>query len=299
MNKSNTSESLDIGKLREWIGREQETRDIITPRLMAEFNSCFDDAWSPGTAACAGIIPGLHWCLTPDTPALTSLDEDGHVARGEFLPPVPLPHRLWAGGRLEFFDALLVGDEVRRTSTVQDVTLKEGRSGPLCFVMVRHEFTTSRGPALTERQDIVYRDHSRNNGTTDLGKKNDDAAAGNESREKPVPVFTKSITAGPVFLFRYSALTFNGHRIHYDSDYCRAQGYPGLLIHGPLQATLLMRCAASIRDGETPHVFDYRAVRPLFAGTGFSINAAEHPGGLELWTEDAEGNTAMTARAGW
>lgn len=298
MNTSNAFEALDIDRLREWIGREQEARDTVTPRLIAELNSCFEEAWSPGAADLSGSLPGLHWCLTPDIPGLASLDADGHVARGGFLPPVPLPHRLWAGGRLEIFDRMHEGDEVRRLSTVQDVTLKEGRSGPLCFVTVRHEYTTSRGRALTERQDIVYRDHTRNDGTSNRGTKNG-TAAGKASREKPMPKFSKMITAGPVCLFRYSALTFNGHRIHYDSDYCRAQGYPGLLIHGPLQATLLLRCAASIRDGESPRVFDYRAARPLFAGTDFSINAAEHPEGLELWTEDVHGNTAMTARASW
>lgn len=292
MNISKTSESLDIDVLRQWIGREQVAHDVVTPRLIAEWSSCFDDTATTDTATDTGPFPGLHWCLTPETPHLKSLDADGHIARGGFLPPISLPHRLWAGGRLEHLDSLHVGDEVRRRSMVEDVILKQGRSGPLCFVMVRHEFTTSRGRALTERQDIVYREHNPRD-------KANDFRAEIQSRLNPTPLISIPATAGPVLLFRFSALTFNGHRIHYDSDYCRAQGYPGLLIHGPLQATLLLRCAAVARNGKTPRVFDYRAVRPLFDGTDFSINAVEIPDGLDLWIADVQGNTAMSARASW
>lgn len=291
MKPYNSSSSMDIEKLQQWIGREQESQDLVTPRLIAQLNSCFDD---PGALVepVQHWYPGLHWAIAPDSAPLSSLDEDGHIARGGFLPPVPLPHRMWAGGRLEYLDPLCVGDAVSRRSRVEDVTIKQGRSGVLCFVAVRHEFSTPRGPALTERQDIVYRDRT----TSDVPVSGNN---GTQPDHESGSIVSRTFTAGPVLLFRYSALTFNGHRIHYDHDYCRAQGYPGLLVHGPLQATLLLRLAASLQDGVLPRVFTYRSLRPLFEGPQCSINAARHPDGLQLWTADGEGVITMSAQATW
>ena len=292
MNSLTSPDSLDIDRLRQWIGREQAARDVVTPRVIAQFNACFDDPAvpaGPGTEALS--YPGLHWALAVDTPSLASLDVDGHVARGTFLPPVPLPNRMWAGGRLEHLDPLRAGDTVWRRSRIADISIKQGRSGVLCFVSVRHEFTTQRGQTLSERQDIVYRDQ----GT--------DSAAGNDPNTQTadkdsVPTASWTLSAGPPQLFRYSALTFNGHLIHYDRDFCRAQGYPGLLVHGPLQATLLLRLAASLHDGALPRVFSYRALRPLFEGVAFSVNAAPGDDGLELWIAE-DGGATMRAQAHW
>ena len=297
MKPSTHSDSLDIGKLRQWIGREQESQDLVTPRLIAQLNACFDD---PGAAAEPApeqsSFPGLHWVLAPDNAPLASLDEDGHIARGGFLPPVPLPHRMWAGGQLQHLDPLRLGDTVWRRSRVEDVTVKQGRSGVLCFVAVRHEFTTARGMALTERQDIVYRDQT----TTDTAARgNAGMQPGTQAAHESVPMVSRTFDAGPVLLFRYSAVTFNGHRIHYDHDYCRTQGYPGLLVHGPLQATLLLRLGAALHHGALPRVFSYRSLRPLFAAAACSVNAARQADGLELWTADGGGAAAMQARAAW
>lgn len=288
MTPSSPPESLDIDKLRQWIGREQEAHDVVTPRLIEQWHACFDDPAGTRQESETGGFPGLHWALALDATPLASMDGDGHMARGLFLPPVPLRDRLWAGGRLEHLDPLRVGDEVWRRSRIEDIAVKQGRSGILCFIKVRHEFTTQRGPAVIERQDIVYKDHAA------------EGAAGQTrtGARTAVPTASWTLNAGPLQLFRYSALTFNGHLIHYDRDFCRAQGYPGLLVHGPLQATLLLRLASSMQSGALPRVFDYRAQRPLFEGVQFSVNAAPGDPGLDLWTADSEGAT-MLAQARW
>ena len=166
------------------------------------------------------------------------LGPDGHPTRGGFLPPVPLPRRMWAGGELEFFEPLRVGDDSKRTSRITDVTIKTGSTGTLCFVSVEHIVSTPRGMALRERQDIVYRD---------MG-----GAAPSAKAPPPAPVakHRESHVSDPVLLFRYSALTFNGHRIHYDRDYVtKVEGYPGLIFHGPLQAALIVEFAAKLHGG--------------------------------------------------
>jgi 3-methylfumaryl-CoA hydratase len=168
------------------------------------------------------------------------------------------------------------------------VQVKQGRSGNLCFVTVEHDYATARGPALTERQDIVYRE-AESPSRTD----------GGPEPPRPAPHWQRNLTADAVMLFRYSALTFNGHRIHYDRSYCReVENYAGLVVHGPLQATLLVEHAIAAR-GAAPRRFTFRAVRPLFDGSEFSLNAAEDGGGLSLWIADETGLATMTATAQW
>ena len=219
---------------------------------------------------------------------MSQIGPDGHPARGGFLPPVPLPRRMWAGGRLELIDPLRVGDEVKRSSRIRDVTLKSGSSGALCFVTVDHEFSTARGVAVARAsRHRLSRRHA--------GKR---SGAPRPRRQKAGGKFPRPDRRS-VLLFRYSALTFNGHRIHYDQPYVTGvEGYPGLIVHGPLQMSLLIDYAAHLR-GKTPAAVDYRGVRPLFDGP-FSINAkvAENDG-LELWTADVSGVPAMTATASW
>lgn len=275
---------IDIAYLRKWIGRTETVADIVTPRLVAGLRATLDE--SPGSSEAGAAAPlGLHWCLAPEIAPISELGPDGHAALGDFLPPVPLSHRMWAGGRVDFAAPLKVGDRVTRRSVIDDVQAKEGRSGPLCFVTVRHEYETEAAPRLSERQDIVYRN-----------------AASGGSRPAPradqTPRWQETASAGPVRLFRYSALTFNGHRIHYDRPYCEAEGYPGLLVHGPWQATLLLQMAERIH-GTAPAIFDYRAVSPLYDGADFTLNAAESADGLKLWVADAEGRTTLRAEAIW
>jgi 3-methylfumaryl-CoA hydratase len=282
------TEPLDLDHLRQWIGRSEQVSDIVTAQLVKGLRATlFLDIGlpEPGDAAPHTV----HWCLAQPVYPMDMLGPDGHPTRGGFLPPVPLPRRMWAGGQLQFLDPLRVGDEVTRSSTIADVTLKTGSTGALCFVTVQHVITTARGVAIRDRQDIVYRDIPS-------------AAASPTNPAAPPPAAKHHEThlADPVLLFRYSALTFNGHRIHYDRDYVtQVEGYPGLIVHGPLQAALLVECAAKLRDGAAPKTFAYRGVQPLFDGADFSVNANDTAEGLELWTAKSDGTPTMKATATW
>lgn len=278
------AETLDMETLRQWIGRTETARDLVTPQKARELRATLD--LEPGQPQIGDETPlTTHWCLAPPTAALHAIGSDGHPARGGFLPPVPLPRRMWAGGGLEFHHSVRVGDEVTRVSRIRDVTAKEGRTGLLCFATVDHEISTPRGVAIRERQDIVYRGV--------------DAPAGGQGKAEPSRVATwqESVQPGPVMLFRYSAVTFNSHRIHYDRDYCLTQeGYPGLVVHGPLQATLLVELAARLLK-RAPVTFSFRSVRPVFDGAPMTLNACEGATGLDLWTADTQGRAAMLAQA--
>jgi 3-methylfumaryl-CoA hydratase len=220
---------------------------------------------------------------------MSELGPDGHPTRGGFLPPVPLPRRMWAGGEIEFFDSLRVGDEVTRTSRIADVTMKSGSTGVLCFVSVDHLITTPRGTAIRERHDIVYRDVSTA-----------PAAPAKPAAPPPAAQHRESHMADPVLLFRYSALTFNGHRIHYDRDYVtKVEGYPGLIFHGPMQAALLVEFGAKLHGGVAPKKFSYRGLQPLFEGSQFSVNANDTGAGMELWTANSHHQPTMKGTATW
>ena len=279
---------LDIAHLRGWIGRTDRGTDVVTPRLVAGLRATLDQ--DPGAPVVGELAPlSVHWCLAPVTVALSQTGPDGHPKRGGFLPPVELPRRMWAGGELTLRDGLRVGDLVERNSRIENVALKEGKTGPLCFVTVMHEISSQRGLAITERQDIVYRDAPAN-------KAAEPAA---EVKESPRATWHQEAHVDAVALFRYSALTFNSHRIHYDRRYCiEEESYPGLVVHGPLQATLLLGFAASIRD-RAPSRFAFRATSPMFDDDGCVVNAIESEDGLELWTANAKGHQTMQARASW
>jgi 3-methylfumaryl-CoA hydratase len=282
------TDKLDLDNLRQWIGRSAQVSDTVTAQLTKGLRATlFLEIGEPKLGDAAPIT--VHWCLGQPVVAMSELGPDGHPARGGFLPPVPLPRRMWAGGELEFVDALRVGDEVTRTSRIADVTLKTGSTGTLCFVAVDHLIATSRGTAIRERQDIVYRNVSP-------------AAAASAKPAAPPPAAQHREThmADTVLLFRYSALTFNGHRIHYDRDYVtRVEGYPGLIFHGPMQAALLVEFAAKLRGGRVPNKFSYRGVQPLFEGSEFSVNANMTDAGMELWTANSERQPTMKATAAW
>ncbi|MHC2413075.1 3-methylfumaryl-CoA hydratase [Bradyrhizobium diazoefficiens] len=231
----------------------------------------------------------MHWCLAQPVFPMSMLGPDGHPTRGGFLPPVPLPRRMWAGGEIEFLQPLCVGDESTRTSRIADVTVKTGSTGTLCFVAVEHTVTSPRGIAIRERQDIVYREMTSG------------APAGAKAPPPPPKAqHRETHVSDPVLLFRYSALTFNGHRIHYDRDYVtKVEGYPGLIFHGPLQAALIIEMAAKLRAGKAPRKFTYRGLQPLFEGTEFSVNANDGGESMELWTANAEGQPTMKGTAVW
>jgi len=283
------SEKLDIEHLRQWIGHTQEATDIVTAQLVKALRATlFQEVGEPKPGDAAPFT--VHWCLAQPVAPMSMLGADGHPARGGFLPPVPLPRRMWAGGEIEFFDVLRVGDESTRTSRIADVTVKTGSTGVLCFVAVEHTVTSPRGVAIRERQDIVYRE------TTSAQT----AAPAKAPRSPPQAQHRETHMSDPVLLFRYSALTFNGHRIHYDRDYVtKVEGYPGLVFHGPLQAALIIGTAARLREGKPPKKFTYRGVQPLFEGSEFSINANDTAAGMELWTANAEGQPTMKGTAVW
>jgi len=282
------AEKLDLDHLRQWIGRSTEASDIVTTQLVKGLRATlFQEIGEPKRGDAAPFT--THWCLAQPVFPMSMLGPDGHPTRGGFLPPVPLPRRMWAGGELEFLDALRVGDDTKRASRIADVTMKTGSTGALCFVSVEHVVSTPRGIAIRERQDIVYRDIS----TTP-------SAAAKASAPAPVAKHRETHLSDPVLLFRYSALTFNGHRIHYDRDYVtKVEGYPGLIFHGPLQAALIAEFAAKLHDGRPPKKFSYRGVQPLFEGSEFSVNANDTTAGMELWTANAEGQPTMKGTAVW
>jgi 3-methylfumaryl-CoA hydratase len=280
-----SEDKLDIDHLRSWIGREEVEADTVTPDLARKYHATMD---FPGRAPSTGeIVPRLiHFCLAQPAAPTAGLGPDGHPARGGFLPPVPLPRRMWAGGAFRFHGDLRVGDEARRRSRIQDVVLKEGRTGRLCFVTVEHRVEASGALVLEERQDIVYRD--LDGGTA--AKTPPKAEPGRHRRR---------FKADAALLFRYSALTFNGHRIHYDRRYVtEVEGYPGLIVHGPLQAALLYYYAAELR-GVAPSRFEFRGLSPLFDGDDFALHADDDGDGLKLWTAKSDGTLCMSAQASW
>jgi 3-methylfumaryl-CoA hydratase len=281
------TDKLDIEHLRQWIGRSNEVSDVVTAQLVKGLRSTlFMEIGEPKRGDTAPFT--LHWCLAPAVYPMSELGPDGHPTRGGFLPPVPLPRRMWAGGELEFLDLLRVGDEVKRTSRIADVAVKTGSTGVLCFVSVEHHVQTTRGTAIRERQDIVYRD---------LASAQPPAPA--KSAAPPTSQHRERHVADPVLLFRYSALTFNGHRIHYDRDYVtKVEGYPGLIFHGPMQAALLVEMGAKLNGGTAPKRFSYRGLQPLFEGE-FSVNANKTDRGLELWTANSAGQPTMKGTATW
>jgi 3-methylfumaryl-CoA hydratase len=277
----------EIEALKDWIGRSEVTQDEITPRLVSQLEATLNGDSAPAAAGSAAPAM-IHWCLAPHIVEASRVGPDGHPAKGGFLPPIPLPRRMWAGGRLTFHAQLRVGDTIEKRVTIDELAVKQGRSGLLCFLTLRQDILTARGLAIEEYQDVVYRDI-------------DTAAAAPAAAPPalPKPGWSQEMRADPVLLFRYSAITFNGHRIHYDRPYTmEVEQYPGLLVHGPLQATLLVRFAASIR-GAAPSRFSFRAVQPLFDGQPFRLCAVETEAGLRLWIENPDGRPTMQAEAGW
>ena len=284
-----TRHEVSLQELQKWIGHQEKALDVVTPELAKRMRATLSIAGPPPKVG--DIAPlGIHWCLGLPAAQTSSLGPDGNPRRGDFLPPVSLPRRMWAGGELRLLSPIHVGDEIGRTSTVQDVVLKKGSSGPLCFVTVVHEFANQSQTVLRERHDIVYRDIAAND--------QQPSRPGN-MEDLPRPKWQRTIAADPTLLFRYSALTFNSHRIHYDRDYClNVAKYPGLVFHGPLQATLLVHLAEEVR-GKSPALFSFRSTAPIFDGGDITFNAREDGDGLALWTADQAGKRAMSAMASW
>lgn len=274
-----------------WVGRSETVSDIIALRQARQMAATLDYApEATGALLTAGVLPPLwHWmAFQPETP-MSGLGPDGHARRGGFLPPVPLERRMWAGGRLRFHADPPIGEAIARRSEILAVTEKSGGGGRLVFVTVLHSITAAGTLMLEEEQDIVY-------------------LATPETFSPPPPkpapenpVWRVDVPVDPVKLFRYSALTFNGHRIHYDLDYCReVEKYPGLVVHGPLQATQMIEAARLATPGRTPAGFSFRGVRPLFHTD--SLHIAGHPGEdgtTAVHAVNGEGLITMQGRVDW
>ena len=273
-----------------WIGRSETVHDTIGPTPVKALDATLDHP--PRDVPAGTPLPPLwHWLYFLPLHRQSEIGADGHAKRGGFLPPVPLPRRMWAGSQFEFRAPVRVGDAVARTSTIADVTVKDGRTGRLVFVKVRHELRCNGAaePAIVEFHDIVYRDARR---TTDVEPPPQAAATG--------AAWQRGIVPDDVLLFRYSALTFNGHRIHYDRRYVtEVEGYPGLIVHGPLIATLLMDLVRRHAPGADVASFRFKAVRPTFDLNPFQVNGQPQADGksIALWAQDHEGWLTMDAVA--
>ena len=275
-----------IEALHEWIGRTREAADMITAAPLAAMSATLDRA-DPTPEQGDPLPPGWHWLFFHDAAPQAELGDDGHPRRGGFLPPVPLPRRMYAGGRLAFKKPLVVGETVRRVSEVTAVTSKHGRSGDLVIVVVRHSVFGEAGIAIEEEQDLIFREAARPNAPQPV--------------PRPAPAdaeWARTIHPDPVMLFRYSALTFNGHRIHYDRGYCTdSEGYPGLVVHGPLTASLLMDLWRRHHPDAPLGRFTFRALWPLFDTGPFTVGGKTEGGGAALWAVDGAGALAMQAEA--
>ena len=278
--------SNDPNRWHEWIGRAEQRVECITAAPLAALSATLDrddPAPRPGDP----LPPLAHWLYFTPRARASEIGTDGHAHSG-LLPPAPLPRRMWAGGRLHFVSPLRVGDEITRNSHIADIKVKSGRSGTLVFVTVQHSYSNRGDVALTEEHDIVFRDLSPS-----------DAKAANASPAPSDEAFARQIAPDPVLLFRYSALTFNGHRIHYDRSYVtEVEGYPGLIVHGPLIATLLLDLLRRQRPNVQVQRFDYRAAAPLFDTHRFIVcGKPESEQRFRLWARSHEGALAMHATA--
>ncbi len=270
--------------LTDWVGRTRVSEDLIAPFQARGMAAALDYESAPGEGD--ALPPGWHWLYFPDIAPQSALGSDGHEARGEFLPPVPLPRRMWAGNRLAFYRPLIIGAKARRESEIVSVEEKTGRAGALAFVTVHHRYLSDQAVALEEWHDIVYRAPAAPD-------------AGPPPIQKPPSEkqWQRALVPDEVMLFRYSAVTFNGHRIHYDHPYVTGtEGYDGLIVHGPLTASLLLDLVAREAPERTLSGVRFRAMRPVYAGRPLTVEgAADGTGGGAAWAVDADGAMAMRA----
>jgi 3-methylfumaryl-CoA hydratase len=284
--------------LEDWTGRQQTITDTISPVQVRQMAATLNDAARMQQPDIAPLPAGWHWLYFNPMEVQSLLGEDGHPQRGSFLPPVALPRRMWAGGRLTWHGTFHVGVSVRKSSEILSVTRKTGRTGEMVFVTVAHRYTDTQGLLLIEEHDIVYRDMPTEAERAALQAMAAQIQSGEHSFERKGE-HIQAVNAEAVMLYRYSAATFNGHRIHYDVDYCRnVEGYPGLVVHGPLIATLLL---GFIENQVTPDAriksFEFRAMRPTFDLSGFHLHASKTADAnvWQLWSTNNTGQIGIQA----
>lgn len=274
-----------MGGFDDWVGRTAAAEERIDLWPLAGLSAALDLPEGPGEGD--EVLPLAHWAYFPPAVPQSRIGPDGHPRRGDFLPPLPQPRRMWAGSEIAFVSPIRVGSRARKTARIAAISEKTGKSGALVFVSVHNEYEVDGNLALTEVQSLVYRD---------------DPAPG----EAPPPAKQAPADAAwsvrhlpdPVLLFRYSAVTFNAHRIHYDEPYAKhVEGYPGIIVQGQLTATLMLQACLKANPGRRPAEFSFRAVKPLFSGAPFFVEGAPgaEEGAFRLWARNAAGELSMTA----
>lgn len=280
--------TMATDEFQDWVGRSQTLDGLITGNGVDMLSATFDRDDAPvkdGTA----IPPGWYTLFLREVGKLADTGRDGHPRTGNFVPPIPLPRRMWAGTRTTFLKPLHVGERIRRLTTLTALTPKTGRTGELCFVTLTHEVSGDDGVAVREVQDVVYREEAKQG-----------AAPPRPAAAPQNAAWTRTIHPTPVLLFRISALTMNSHRIHYDRGYAtEVEGYPGLVVHGTLTNMLLLDLLRRQLPDATLETFHVRAVSPLFDTDDFTIagNPGDDGKSASLWAANHEGVLAMTAEA--
>ena len=278
---------INIDELKSWVGNDEIVFDEVSRNLEMRFRATLDiDPGDPQKGEIASS--GIHWALAPAVVKSSLLGKDSHPQKGGFLPPVALPRRMWAGCQTKFLDTLKIGDQVKKRSSVVDVNLKNGKSGLLCFVKAKYEFFVDKKLVIEEFHDIVYRDLD-NKQVSKLVK--NDLPFSN-------PDYEEEIFAHPTMLFRYSAITFNGHRIHYDFPYStREEGYQDLVFHGPLQATLMLRASEKFKNARAKS-FSHKGVAPVYANENLHISIEQtQNGNVNCFTSTSAAGMTMKANA--
>ena len=280
------STKVDIDHLRKWIGKIDNVTDYVTPIVEQRYRATLNmDIGNPKDGD--PVTSGLHWMLGWNLVKNDELGVDSHPALGEFLPPVPLPRRMWAGSEIKVLKPIRVGDKVIKQSTVADIQVKEGRTGLLCFVTAEYNFLVNDEVTINEKHNIVYRDISKSGGGSGYSKEIPERAD-----------LSEKIFMHPTILFRYSAIGFVGHRIHYDHPYTvNEENYPGLIVHGPLQATYLLRAAEKLM-GKQVKSFTHKVMAPVFANSEYMVGVDKmDDGSVSCWGATKEFGVTMRAEA--
>ena len=277
--------TIDIDYLQKWVGFSETKTDWVTSFPIAGLSATLD---RPGliSSEINSIPLAAHWLYFLPSFSQSEIGLDGHKKRGDFLPPVELPRRMWAGGRLDFKLPIKLGSQIERISRIKQIRHSKGETGELVFVIVGHTISHDDVVLLEEDHNIVYRS----------AKKIDEKP----KQGKDVPGkadWTEIVKPDPVLLFRYSALTFNSHRIHYDRKYAtEIEGYPGLVVHGPLLATMLINFFDKKMPNSKLNIFEYKALSPIFDTAEFTLNGMIiSDGAAKFWVANSDGKLAMLA----
>ena len=278
------TQALDFESFKSCIGRKLEHRDVVTVSPLERYSAWLDRE-DPQPKPGDPIAPGAHLLYFLSTTRQSKLIASGGSPRDDIEPPLPLQRKVWAGCRMEYFQPIRVGEEIRRVAFVKTLTPKQGRSGPLVFTTLRDEISGPQGLAMTDEMDLIYREDAKG------------AETPPPAQSRPgEPAWKRVVKADAPLLFRFSALTYNSHRIHYDYPYTtKIEGYPALLVTGPLQAVLLLDLARRNAPSRNIAEFACRALRPIYEGTNIAVEGRPEGDGATLWTADDTGALGMTA----